>query len=434
MNENLNWVELLTLYMKHLFSRAYNLYNDEIKEEDNKEHLYHVKRLIEQYETTQALNANNLIIIKGFGSLLWAWYTNDSYKKRIKKEDTLPLFFQHYAPWTVVYFNSLTTTLRSKKNRRPIFLNHAKLTWGFISWLLWACKNFLSPSIPMNQRRAWLTKYIMSCVFVGKDEELVEQEKMLTNIYKFYKNPLFCVEIKDFWDSKTMFNALASTFLTEEVITILKNNQTIKKEITSILQKKAETMRNVNLFFDSYEEAEECVNFFQKYWKDVSLLWRETYTKIFEHYLKGYVFYEEHMLSWIKSNNLWLTELYKWNAFDTYQKNMLEEDCLNLELIKMIAQKSPKEVKALYKRIYEWFDFSYKETVFNSFLTQPDLSNSLELCQDVYQEFLRDLGISFDDMYINKIEASMLREPKNVKKDTLFKNINWVWLHKKLSK
>jgi hypothetical protein len=88
---------------------------------------------------------------------------------------------------------------------------------------------------------------------------------MLTNIYKSYKNPLFCVEIKDFWDSKTMFNALASTFLTEEVITILKNNQTIKKEITSILQKKAETMRNINLFFDSYEEAEECVNFFQKY-------------------------------------------------------------------------------------------------------------------------------------------------------------------------
>ena len=62
MIENLNWVELLTLYMKHLFSRAYNLYNDEVKEEDNKEHLYHVKKLIEQYETTQALNANNLII------------------------------------------------------------------------------------------------------------------------------------------------------------------------------------------------------------------------------------------------------------------------------------------------------------------------------------------------------------------------------------
>jgi hypothetical protein len=56
--------------MKHLFSRAYKLYNDEVKEEDNKEHLYHVKKLIEQYETTQALNANNLIIVKGFGSLL----------------------------------------------------------------------------------------------------------------------------------------------------------------------------------------------------------------------------------------------------------------------------------------------------------------------------------------------------------------------------
>jgi hypothetical protein len=54
-----------------------------------------------------------------------------------------------------------------------------------------ACKDFLNPSLAMSQRRSGITRYVMSMTFIGKDQELVNEEDALTAIYKSYKNPLF---------------------------------------------------------------------------------------------------------------------------------------------------------------------------------------------------------------------------------------------------
>lgn len=423
---------LLMDFLKSMYSQAYQMYTWESFEDEkkNEAHQYHVKKITEQYMKTWALLWNNLLLVKWFWTHLWAKFENKNYEKKIKKADTLPLFFQHYSPWNVVYFNSLTYTLRSKKNNRPIFMNYWKLNSGAVYSIQKACNAYLSPAIPLNQRRAMITKSIMSCTMIWKDQELVEQEKMLTNIYKSYKNTIFWVAVKNYWDVKTMFNLLWDSFLTHELIEILKKNPSLKKEIQAVLKDKATHMRTLNLFFDTLEQAQQAELFFSKAWYEVEVLWNATFSIMFEHYLKTYIFFEEHMLSWIKSQGLWLTDLYKWNAFDWYRYKQFDEDCFNLDLIEIVQKYDKKLVKDLYKRLYNWFDFSYREDVFNSFLTQTDLSNSLELCQDVYQSFLRDLGISFDDMYINKIDASMLREPKAKKENCVFKNINWVGLKK----
>lgn len=431
--------ELLHTYLKQLFYQAYALYQWEENltqadleklNEENTIHMNHIKVLLNQYESTETTLWNNMILIKGFGNSLGAWFTNKAYDKKVKKENTIPLFFQHFSPWKATYFNALTFSLRSKKNSRPIHLRYDKMNTGTIGGLMGACKDFLNPATPMNQRRSGLTKYIMAMTFIGKDQELVNEEDALTNIYKAYKNPLYGVEVKGFWSKQTMMQLLAKTFLTKEMKEFINVNPKAMEFVKKTLNTKAEQMKNMNLFFDNYQQAEYCVKFFSEHWYEINHLGREHFAKYFEHYFNTYIYFEEHFVNWLKKVGYTVTKLYKKENIDGYREQALEWDCFNIDLIQGLYDIDTNKGKLLWKRVFDAFDFSYREDALNSFLTQPDLSNSLELCQDVYQEFLRSIGIAYDDKYITVINANMLREPKWDKENCLFKNINWVALTK----
>lgn len=430
---------LLHEYLKKLFYEAYALYHEkeglspsELEElnKENPTHMNHIKVLLNQYENTETTLWNNMILIKWFWSSLWGGFANKSYEKKVKKEDTIPLFFQHFSPWKATYFNALTFSLRSKKNSRPIHIRYDKLNTGLVGGLMGACKDFLNPSLAMSQRRSGITRYVMSMTFIGKDQELVNEEDALTAIYKSYKNPLFWVEIKNYWEKKTMFQLLAKTFITPEMKEFINSNKEAFEFVKKLMNEKAEHLRNMNFFFDDYQQAEACISFFKSHWYEASHLGREHFTKYFEHYFNTYIFFEEHFVNWLKGVGYTVTKLYKKENMDGYRQWALEGDCFNLDLIQGLYDIDANKGKALWKRLIEAFDFSYQEDALNSFLTQPDLSNSLELCQDVYQEFLRSIGIAYDDKYITRINAHMLREPKGEKEDCLFKNINWVALSK----
>ena len=274
----------------------------------------------------------------------------------------------------------------------------------------------------------------MPLVFTGKDDELMAQENQLTAIYKSYKNSLYCIQIKDFWDFNTIYSLLAKNFLTKDMVVIMRDNEKIKEEILKVISDKAKELRNLNFFVDTFEEVEETMAFFKNKGYETKNIGKDFYAVYFEHYLKTYIYFEEVLNEWIvDKKKLTYTNLCKdgITLFNEFKNSQFEKTSLIADVYMKFHELDNKLVKPLYKNIMDVFNISYQEDVLNSFLTQPDLSNSLELCQDVYQEFLRGIGIPFDDMYINTIQADMIREHKNEKNQAFLKNVNWFSLSKK---
>lgn len=420
--------------LEFVFGRIQKYYKQFNGEVDKDLHNNHINKLKEQYKKNKALLGNNLLLLKSLSNNIWKEFQNKNYDWRRNKADTLPFSFQHFSPWKITIFNSLTFSLRSKKNSRPIHFNFWKINWGSIGALMSACKQYLSPQISAKQKFAWLSKTLMPLVFTGKDDELMAQENQLTAIYKSYKNSLYCIQIKDFWDFNTIYSLLAKNFLTKDMVVIMRDNEKIKEEVLKVISDKAKELRNLNVFVDTFEEVEETMAFFKNKGYETKNIGKDFYAVYFEHYLKTYIYFEEVLNEWIvDKKKLTYTNLCKdgITLFSEFKNSQFEKTSLIADVYIKFHELDNKLVKPLYKNIMDVFNISYQEDVLNSFLTQPDLSNSLELCQDVYQEFLRGVGIPFDDMYINTIQADMIREHKNEKNQAFLKNVNWFSLTKK---
>lgn len=413
----MNSTELLLWIYEMLFKKAAKKFwseYDKITQD--------IQNEIFSYYKSWNLDNVHLTLISWFWSLLWAWYTNKWYEWKNKKEDTIPLYIQNFWLWTVTYFNSLTFSLRSKKNNRPIHFNFQKINWWFMSQLQKAM-NYWKSAAPYWAKVWMLSKTIMPVVFLWKDEELHNQEKLLSNIYSLYKNRYFRISIKWFYSQKDTLIWLLKLYNSNELQEACNKNNNLKKDIQNMLLEKSNHMRDLNIFIDWKDELEDIENYLKKIWieyeKDDQL---SIYTLNFDEYLKNYIFYEETISNLIKMRDFWLKDLYKNNKFDN-------DKIFYTNIVKKIYESDNKVWKKLYKNLSE-IECKYKENVVNSFLTQPDLSNSLELVQDVFQWYLRWIWIDFDDKYITEISSKMLRFSKEEKKETIFKNINYFNLTK----
>ena len=267
-----------------------------------------------------------------------------------------------------------------------------------------------------------LTKTIMPVVFIWKDEELHNQEKLLSNIYSLYKNRYFRISIKWFYSQKETLLWLLKLYTSDELQKACEKSS-VKKEVQNLLVEKSNHLRDFNIFIDWKEELLIIEEYLKSLWLEYELDDQfNIYSPYFDEYLHNYIFYEETLSKIIKNRSYWLKNLYENNAFDSDQN-------FYAQLLKKIYEWDQKNWKLLYKKIYE-IECRYRECVVNSFLTQPDLSNSLELVQDVFQWFLRWLSIDFDDKFITEIDSKMLRFSKEDKKQTIFKNINYFNLTK----
>lgn len=368
------------------------------------------------------LNNTHMVLIWWFNSQLWPWFKNKKYENKIKKEDTFPLYIQNYWLWSVSYFNSLTVSLRSKKNNRPIHFNFWKINWAFVAQLqkcIWTWKSWA----PFKAKIAMFSKTIMPVVFLWKDDELSNQEDLLNHIYSLYKNRFYKITLKWIYksiDTSVWLLKMYNSPLLQQAC----ENKNIKKMVQDKIVKQSESLQDLDIYIDWEEE----LNLIEKYLKDNWISYEKDdqfwiYWALFTDYLKSYVFFEETILNLIKMRDFWLKDLYENDKF-------LNDNIFYLDLIHDIYEKDDKIWKKLYKSLTEWNNIKYQENVINSFLTQPDLSNSLELVQDVYQWFLRWLWIGFDDKYIVDINAKMLRYNKDEKENTIFKNINFFNLSK----
>ena len=413
---NITSTDLLLWIYEQLFKHASKKYWTEFDETSKK-----IQDEIFEYYKKNHLENVHLTLISWFWSLLWTWYQNKNYEKQHKKEDTIPLYIQNYWFWTITYFNSITYSLRSKKNNRPIHFNFWKVNWAFI-WQLQKFLNFWKSSAPYWSKVWMLTKTIMPVVFIWKDEELHNQEKLLSNIYSLYKNRYFRISIKWFYSQKETLLWLLKLYTSDELQQTCEKSS-VKKEVQNLLVEKSNHLRDFNIFIDWKEELLIIEAYLKSLWLEYELDDQfNIYSPYFDEYLHNYIFYEETLSKIIKTRSYWLKNLYENNAFDSDQN-------FYAQLLKKIYEWDQKNWKLLYKKIYE-IECRYRECVVNSFLTQPDLSNSLELVQDVFQWFLRWLSIDFDDKFITEIDSKMLRFSKEDKKQTIFKNINYFNLTK----
>jgi len=372
----------------------------------------------------------NYILINWFNQSIEQWKLKSSalYNKKIKLEETLPIYIQNYWLWKISYFQNITYSPRSKKNNRPIHINWDKMNTESISALKKWIDLFFNRSLEWKTRISWITKIIMSMVFIWKDEELTKHEELLKNYFQMYKNSQFTVVIKNFYEKKEIQKQLLKLFDNNMwIIKKFKENKSFMKiflQLSDLIIDKYNLL-DFNILTDSLELQENLYIYLQKTLLNNKYIiyksdWKEYISSSLYDYMKNFMYYEEYLLSIIKKRKFWLNDCYDLNNF--------KED--ELFILDIISNLDKKEQKLYIKRIFDWFNQKYYEYVLNSFLTQPDLSNSLELIQDVYQSFLQNISFNWDDIYITDIKAKMLRYKKDDKKDTLFKNINLFCLEK----
>ena len=294
-----------------------------------------------------------------------------------------------------------------------------------------ALKSYLySKNTSYWQKQSMIAWQIMKMVFLWKDEELKNQEELLTKIFWLSKNNLFNLKIKIYSKkqiAKNLFNLfykelwklnLTKDEIKELILKLLKDeNEDIKQMV--------ENLSYINiLIYWSYEYLSVILSKLSKKYNNITNEWKRFIFWEINNYLKNFMFFTDFVYWKIKNENL--TPLYKdLNKYELNWWKFIKKFLLNLK------DTNEKKYKDVIKYIKEWFNFSYKEIVLNSFLTQTDLSNSLELMQDVFQKFLRyDWEIQFDDMYITKIDANMLRFNKKFKNKINLKNISLFWLIK----
>jgi hypothetical protein len=60
-----------------------------------------------------------------------------------------------------------------------------------------------------------------------------------------------------------MFQLLAKTFITPEMKEFISSNKEAFEFVKKLMNEKAEHLRNMNIFFDDYQQAEACISFFK---------------------------------------------------------------------------------------------------------------------------------------------------------------------------
>ena len=358
--------------------------------------------------------------------LFWFWEMIDmkwTYKKKNKKEETIPFYIHQLWIWQALYLHNYSFSLRSKKNNRPIFPNYWMINRWNIEWLMNSCKTFLyNQRIPFKQRSWWVVWRVLRMVFLWKDEELRSQEKIMWEIFQKFKTHLFKVKIKDFY--KVPKKELLDLYNCDDLLKEFSKEN--KDDVFNFVwNKKFEKLKDLNILI----ESENILNLVVKYLKESEINfeieiqdWKQLFSEEILNYLYNFVYFKERILFHSKINKFKVTEAYELKNFNSLDLEIIE-------FLKIVKEKNNKLFKKYIKFIWEWFDFKYWEFVFNCFLTQPDLSNSIELPQDVYQWILRKDWIQFDDMYFVKMfNPQILRIKKKFKENVWIKNLSFFWI------
>jgi len=357
-------------------------------------------------------------------------YLNFEYKW-IKKEPTKSFNVQLFWLWFAYYINNFSFTLRSKKNNRPILINWGVVNKKWLKWLESALKTFLYSNIKYWQKQSIVASQIMKMVFLWKDEELKQQEKLLHNIYELTKNTAYVFSIK-LYEKREILKYLYNLFKKEFKNYFEEENMKLKfKEFYLKNKEKIEELKTLNIVIIwSYDFSNKMFKNLKEVFKEFEVIseWKRFMFKYLNNYLSNFIFYSDY-LHW-KFKKIKLSEVYKDYLNLDYSDNLIDNRHVILEYLKEFEKENRNSVKKYLKYLFEWFSFQYKEIVLNSFLTQTDLSNSLELLQDTFQKFLQTNQIQFDDMYITKIDAEMLRFNKKNKENTNLKNISFFGLEK----
>jgi len=347
-----------------------------------------------------------------------------------KKDETTNFYMQLYWLDYNYYLNNFSFSLRSKKNNRPILINWWVVNTAWLKWLEKNLKIFLYWKLPYWKKQSLIASQIMKMVFLWKDAELKNQENLLQKIYELWKNNVYQIEINNIYSNKFILQNLLELYWKDFEKSWITYNEQLKifqeliKDKNSILNEKINELKNLNIYVVwSYDYAIEIKDYIKKiFWtENVSLKWKSFIFKNLLTYFEDFSFYREKIQKNFKDN--WLTKIYNFDV-------KIESELI-WELLKKIKELNEKKFKSYVKFLRDWFNFEFNEYVLNSYLTQVDLSNSLELLQDTFQKYMQLNWIKFDDVEITKINADIMRIKKEEKNKINLKNISLFSLEKK---
>jgi len=78
-----------------------------------------------------------------------------------------------------------------------------------------------------------------------------------------------------------MFQLLAKTFITPEMKEFISSNKEAFEFVKKLMNEKAEHLRNMNIFFDDYQQAEAILLKAKKAMESLSFPWKETQLEVY---------------------------------------------------------------------------------------------------------------------------------------------------------